>query len=633
MHLQRQLSECVVSSAGAGGGEAAARHSLALHRGRVLRWLCLVFLLWAVVCASDADARPGVGRPTVRLPPLSGEIWREPHTRQPGHQAHEAQAVQLSEKQEKALSESNDRQDSLMNLPASAVRSLLPVLTPEKMEYLLGKQYIGPDSEIARFMRDEAIAPHAIPADAGARLVAWVMASKIARSKDMVRALSSADKWLLDTFIETKRPGQAVNFDSEVRYWEAWQHARKKQLKEAQDLFPALGEPGAGVRDMFAGVHDQHEARYLRQAHAAYIAAHPALARLQSEGWNLDRVSLAELSRVLDFLVRPLPGEQPVLTYFIHPKAAEHDLMTADINAAWRTRSGDTPSYLLHNDIPRFLDTMRGRTVILVGHITDQYFAMDRGQGRPALMLHLPELIRTAEQYGVMLIPIGCNSARAGAPFGFTRTIDSIEVAKFVGAIARDSLSIADLLAAMGRIGAIAVDATAFADYIDVTLRPAGTGGEPVSLVRIPVKGYPSSVANNAQATSASASYQEFTGAWIAAARPWHDRGWLAWVRSLVRMTPGAGLLSVALALAALGGLTRLLRRSIEGTLAPTGTWLYVAECWFWGLACCIGVLAIVFGVLVALWAAELLGAAFWALIALGLIANLADWLKKNGFR
>jgi hypothetical protein len=594
--------------------------------------LAALLVLCGLLCSTQAGAPPpGVHPP----PPHVGRIEPPRDVLDRGHEQKHVESggtvqgsehVSLSQNEQHALSMAHQAPQSLVYLTPLELHELLPALQPKLMLFLLNAMTLHPHSEIAQFAREEKIDPHAPPPDAGARLVDWVLGRKVEISKHNVRVLTSAGKWLLDSYIEKEHPDRKVNFDSEVEFWEKWEGSRRKRVDDARDGFPAFGLRGVGEQEIFAAVPDQHDARYLRQANAAYIKAHPPLARLQSEGWQFEGVDPRKLGLLLEALVQPVPGTEPILTYFIDPKADDHDLMTGEITAAWKSRSVKTPSYLLHDDISRFLESVRGRSVILVGHIADQYFAMERGPDKPPLMLNIPELILTAAQYQVLLFPIGCNSAKAGAPYGFTRPIDSIEVAKFIAAIPRSDIQIADVLAAMGKIAPVVVDASSFTDYIDVVLRPKPeVSYDPYALVRIPVSAYVRTAPTNIQVGSVPSSYQQFASEWIAANRPWYDRGWLATLRTFIRHTTGAGLLATALALAALFAVLRLLRRRIEGTTAATGTRLYGAECTLLMGSVLLAIIAVVYAVIAALWSEWLVWGLFAVFFVLGTVFKIAD--------
>jgi hypothetical protein len=480
----------------------------------------------------------------------------------------------LTEHQKHALAEARYEPNKLVKLSPSELEDMTPALDAQMMKIMLSHVKEVSDSELARFVRERHIDPLDPGPGAGKELIAWVLARKIDISKNAVRALSSSGKWLLDAYIAREHPRRKINFDSEVEFWENWESGQRKRVDAARAGFSAFSRYGSAEKDIFADLPDQHEARYLHDATRAFIAAHPPLARLQSEGWRIDDLTIDRLGIVLDALLRPIPGTEPILTYFIDPKSPDHDLMTSRITEAWNTRSDAPPSYLLSGDIDTFLADMRGKTVILVGHIAEQYFAMDRGAGTAPLMLDIPVLLASAAQHGVLLVPIGCNSGKSGAPYGFTRTIDSNEIANFIAAIPRTAIQLADVLAAMGKIGTIIVDHSNFAEHIDVILRPKlYTYDEPVAYMRIPSGAYAPSAAN------VQPGYGQFTAGWIVANRPWHDRGWLGAVRAFVRHTKGAGLAVAALALLALQLGLRRLRRWREGTTAPTATKLYRAEC------------------------------------------------------
>lgn len=524
----------------------------------------------------------------------------------------------MTSDQKNILAAASFRRDGFASVTSSELRNLAPLLTTTAGSHVLAfwlhqaEKY--PDSDLSQFMREENINPQVLPPNVGALLGPWAITRFEAANKEKVRSLSAAEKWLLDDFIKTRAPLERINFDLETKHFEEWEHSRKKRVDDARLEFPAFALAHADGIDHFSSLPDQHEAAYLRKATAAFIKAHPPLARLQSEGWNFSNLDQATLAKVLDSLMHPLPGGELELTYFIDPKASDHDVATRLISTEWKKRAKGEPSYLLHDDIDEFLRQHVGATVVLVGHVADRFFAMDRGPHHQPLMLDIPELTRKAAHMKVLLIPIGCNSAKAGAPFGFARPIATEEVAKFIQAIPVGSLSIADLLAAMGSIGPISVDPSRIAEQLDVVIQTRD-GREDVTMIRIPESAYaPSSYPSPVQGQT---GYQQFTEEWIAANRPFLDRGPFAAVRTFVRHVRGAGIVSVGVAMGLLAMLLHQVRGRIEGTSAKTGTGLYKLEGRLTKLALVIVVLGLLYAIIAALWTP-------WLVIVLFVILYIA---------
>jgi hypothetical protein len=513
------------------------------------------------------------------------------------------------------LSDVRSDPDLLLSLPENQTRE---IIESTDSAYLLGLLR-SRGSQLIDFAPEEKIDLAKPPADLRERLLVWIRDRRLFLIKETVRSLSAAEKWLLDRYLLDVEPGRRPNFDSEVRLWQAWANSRRDQVLVTREQFPSLAMKEHKQKDVFAAMPDQHEAHYARQANAAYIAAHPTLARLQSEGWNLDAATPAELGRMLEGLASPLPGQQPDLFYFIDPKSPQHDAMTHDISAAWLNRGGAPPSYLLHQNVEKFLDERRGQTIILIGHILGTDFAMDRGPDRAPLLIDMANFIRSAAARQVILVPIGCNSAASGAPFGFTRPIDSIEVAKFIAAIPRENIAIGDLMAAMGAIAPVWVNAHAIAEYLDVVIKQFETDN-PRVLARFPASSYarplpspqlsPATAAGNTAALPAN--YQQFTNSWIEANRPWHDRGILRWLRSAARNTRGATLLIIAAMFASLDLVLQRVRRRVDGTTRAPGTKLHIAQMRVRLLWLTVAVIATIY----VLWAP-------WLYITLGIVAAL----------
>jgi hypothetical protein len=170
-------------------------------------------------------------------------------------------------------------------------------------------------------------------------------------------------------------------------------------------------------------------------------------------------------------------------------------------------------------------------------------------------MIDLAKAHEEAKQYRVLFLPIGCNSAKAGAYFGFERTIDSSEVARFLEAIPGDAPTVGDLFGALQQIGAVSVDARRFGAFLEAVIvrkvkTPAGnTETYVVTVFRIPAAMPPAG--NSVTST--------FLDEWVDDHRPWHDRGPLRWGRMAFRDWPILAAMGSSIALFMLWGVFRAL--------------------------------------------------------------------------
>lgn len=424
------------------------------------------------------------------------------------------------------------------------------------------------NSQVARFLRETGHNAAEAPETLRPHFLDWLRQTHLEANKIAVRKLSSAQKWMLDTFIADHLPGQIATFDSEVLHFDDWLLATRKEVKSKREQFAAFGIHGIHLDEVFREPSDPHERRYRKDAHAAFIAAHPVLRRLQSEGWNFDASTPGELGRVLDHLSQTVPGGMLQLVYFISPESAQHKAMTRDISAAWKERGGGKPHYLLQEDIRQFMQNQQGQTVILVGHIDGVKFVMDRGQDQAPLFIDIPEMLQAAEDNQVLLLPVGCNSAGTGAYFGFTRNINTIEVAKFIAAIPATAVTIGDVLAALARIGSVWVNAAGMADHLDIIVRQRDSDRnsegerEPISYVRVPVR-FPVT-ATTPTSSAASANYEAFTAEWIERHRAWYDRGVIGALCREFRAAPIAATLLLAALCACMQGLIYVIQQALD---------------------------------------------------------------------
>jgi hypothetical protein len=320
-----------------------------------------------------------------------------------------------------------------------------------------------------------------------------------------------------------------------------WFKSVQAEQKALSLAFPLRDAPGskndprrslAGITDIIAIGSDSHEHQYARAAFNDYVAANPRLSRLGLERWSFRANDIHQLWGVLKRLEAPLPGGEPEVVFFLDRAVATAPI--AEMSKAWKDKSRAEPRLLTHEDIDLFLSEFTGRTLVLVGHIERRQFVQERGAGRPPLKMDIPTLIESAARKEVFLVPIGCNSAKEGAYFGFTRPILSNEVADLLRSIPSGQLSVGELLAAFNVIGSISVDAENFSQYLEITVHKAGIEGDksyqaPVMVARIP---------SATSGTNIPAAFSAYQSEWEAVHRPLLDRGMLAIWRVWYRDSP-----------------------------------------------------------------------------------------------
>lgn len=316
--------------------------------------------------------------------------------------------------------------------------------------------------------------------------------------------------------------------------------------------FPLLKAPGSRtdprlslkeIADTPLNGSDAHEQRYARDAFIDYVSKNPRLSHLGLERWRYRAKDIHHLWSIVERLEAPLPGGEPEIVFFLDRAIATSPI--AEMSKAWTEKKRAKPRLLAHQDIELLLSEFRGRTLILIGHIDGRQFVQEVGSGRAALRLDIPTLIDKAQRKGVFVVPIGCNSAEAGAHFGFTRPIHSNEVASLLRELPHDRISLGDLLAAFNVIGPISLDAGKLNEYLEVTVHKliSDSREEPIVVARIP----PLSTQSNI-----SAQFHVYQRAWEAENRPFLDSGplaiWRFWYRTSPIFTLFASGLSIVAA-------------------------------------------------------------------------------------
>lgn len=333
---------------------------------------------------------------------------------------------------------------------------------------------------------------------------------------------------------------------------DAWWDSIQAERTLLRERFPLLdgdaarSEPLSRLSDVefaTAGKLSEHELGYRQQALSAYIRNSPVLSKLALEQWQLRSPQVESTWRALKALEQPLPGGVPEVVYFLD-RVVAHDAIAA-LDAGWGA-SKRRSRLLEHADVDRLLSEFKGKTLVLVGHMENRHFVMDRGPGREPLALDLPGLLQRAAEQGVLLMPIGCSSANEGAYFGFTHPISASQVSKLLQAIPNRPMAVGELFAAFDGIGKLALDAGHSAEYLEVTVAAVTElqgQGNAISVIRIP-----------GAATQTDEDFAGYFQQWEQESRPVLDKGVAGGLRTAVREAPWKFLLCGFALFAALNG-------------------------------------------------------------------------------
>jgi len=334
--------------------------------------------------------------------------------------------------------------------------------------------------------------------------------------------LAIADRWL----------GQVLARDAEI--------AAQFPLADPARAGKARMRSLSGLAGMAELHPDGHENTYMQRALRDHIRNDAFLSRMGADRWRYrigEDADGARIWRLLRMLRAPVPGREPQIVYFLDRTLAASPIERMD--AAWTRPGRRTPRTLEHADIEAFLAQFAGQTLILIGHIEQRHFVQDRADGRPALRMEVPALLEAATRHRVLLVPLGCNSASAGAHVGFTRAIGTDEVAALLGAIPPGRIAVGELLSAFNAIDgrAVSIDAARLDAFLEVTVHrqrdSAGKGvvDDTATVLRIPAPTAP-------QGRSAPDDFATYLASWESAHRPVLDRGILRAWRAVYRDAP-----------------------------------------------------------------------------------------------
>lgn len=369
------------------------------------------------------------------------------------------------------------------------------------------------------------------------------------RLRERISKFSELDiKPLLD-FAEERGEFYSVREKISFRIIEDWFDSLEQKKENVSKKFPFLDYYKSiewnTNKDIFETINslnelsDPHELKYIHSAFSDYIKKSKSLNRLdlaQSEKWHFKVRNVDEIWRTLKIFEQPTLGNEPSLVYFLDRAVASSPIK--EMSKAWNEKPrNDTRTLTLdHADTNLFLSEFSDKTVLLVGHIVGDSFVQERGKGLPALKINIPHLLKSAQEHNVLLIPIGCNSADAGVPFGFTKPISSHEVAKLLAKIPNHTSTIGEIIASFVSIGTVAVDANGIAQYLDVIIYKPNpdfnlSNQEPSIYIRIPIR--PNMLSNQNSAT-----FSSYLGRWSEENRPVLDKGVFGWWRTNYRLHP-----------------------------------------------------------------------------------------------
>jgi hypothetical protein len=256
-----------------------------------------------------------------------------------------------------------------------------------------------------------------------------------------------------------------------------------------------------------------------------YIATDAQLARLGIEKWRLKHAAtFEEIHEVLQLAGKPLPGEVE-LGLFLDPVTFKG--VREEITQTWNSTSLELPADTAGLDI--FLSRMSGKTLLLVSHVEGSEFVMRGADKRIAGSISVPELIEKARLRNVLVVPLGCKTADAGAPFGFMKNINTDQVKAFLRSIQAQNSTVGDLFIALGRIGELYVNMSTTRSFLELAVVEPDAK-EPVVRIQVPRRAVHSAAANTTPTAPRQQAFSStaFESTILAAAekfRPWWDRG------------------------------------------------------------------------------------------------------------
>jgi hypothetical protein len=113
---------------------------------------------------------------------------------------------------------------------------------------------------------------------------------------------------------------------------------------------------------------------------------------------------------------------------------------------------------------------VKGGTLIVVGHVEANSFVVSSANGETTADIPIPDLVKMAIENGVLLIPLGCEIAKAGAPLGFIHNINAGDIQEFLVSLPRDNATIGDVFVGLDKIGELHTDGSELVNILEVAV-------------------------------------------------------------------------------------------------------------------------------------------------------------------
>jgi hypothetical protein len=244
---------------------------------------------------------------------------------------------------------------------------------------------------------------------------------------------------------------------------------------QAIKSFPDFNENTAS-HSIFEGLPDAQADASLRH----YLESDPTAQQIGMLTWKFTAApKLDEIERMLQLARSPLPGH--VELGLLLDARVYGDSYKSIVDAWGQRPITETPT----NDLlTNYLAGLKGNTLITVGHVEgDAYVVQDANGSKTSV--NIKQLLINAHENGVVLIPVGCSTAKAGVGIGFIKEIGTEAVSEFLKTFPRGTPTTADLLNRLFKIGEMRVNIRDAADlfqvqvFDDATESPVSQGGFP----------------------------------------------------------------------------------------------------------------------------------------------------------
>ena len=212
------------------------------------------------------------------------------------------------------------------------------------------------------------------------------------------------------------------------------------------------------------------------------------VASLKLSAWKFrNPPSFAELIMLINLMKQPLRGELKVATFF---DDISFSSQRKTIQQSWtHGQIGRMP----HEGLNEFLEAYRDNTLIVISHMEKSDMVIRDSDGTVLASVNLPEFMKLAQEKGVLVIPIGCKSADAGAGIGFIENITTAEVSRFLASLPSTEMLLGDIVRAMSELGTIKLNFGIFSDSLEFATIKQGSDA-PQSRFRIDASAFGSNV-------------------------------------------------------------------------------------------------------------------------------------------